>query len=342
MNIATARSTARTRCREGLSAVLKELPAGLFSAARDTFPSLPEASLHHRVQRRVLEVLRHRGLPGDAETFALVDNPEIRMVNAESFAVERLYWFGQKNGYEPEVVVWWREYCRRATRILELGANIGYFTVQGAKAAGTVPYVAVEPHPGCAAVCRENVRINGINNVEVIEAAALDSVDSPTVTLLMPGLKYRDRYVQAPCTGFVGRNEMHTDDSEDPSYGSYAVRAVRLSDLVEDVDLVKMDVEGQEFALLASVADLIRAARPTLFLELLDGTPNLRRFVADLCSGTDYRCYIPTKERLIPIAAPDIGSVSLSSAYGTRDVILTCRPVPEGPSVRSSGAGSPA
>ena len=339
MKLARARSAARTKCREGLSAALRELPAVVFSAARDRFPLLPENSLEHRMLRRILEVLRHRGLPGDTEDFALVDNPQVRMVNAESFVVERLYWFGERNGYEPEVVVWWREYCRRATKILELGANVGYFTVQGAKVAGTVPYVAVEPHPGCAAVCRENVRINAIENVEVIEGAALDRVDSPTATLLLPGLKCRDRYVQAPCTGFVGRNELHRDDCEDPSYDSYAVRAIRFGDLVEGVDLVKMDVEGQESALLASVSEWLRAARPTLFLELLDGTPNLRSLLADLCAGTDYRCYAPTQDRLVPIATDDIASVSLPSAFGTRDVILTCGPLPEHPSIRSSGAG---
>ena len=339
MKLARAQSAARVKCREGLSAVLNQLPAGVFRAARDRLPRLPETSLQYRIQRRVLEVLRHRGLPANTGTFTLVDNPQIRMVNAESFVVERLYWFGERNGYEPEVVVWWREYCRRATRILELGANVGYFTVQGAKVAGTVPYVAVEPHPGCVAVCRENVRLNAINNVEVIEGAALDHVDSPTATLLMPGLKCRDRYVQAPCTGFVGRNELHRDDSEDPSYDSYAVRAIRFRDLIEGVDLVKMDVEGQESALLASVTDWLRASRPTLFLELLDGTPNLRSLLADLCASTDYRCYAPTQDRLVPIATADIASVSLPSAFGTRDVILTCGPVPERPSIRSSGAG---
>jgi FkbM family methyltransferase len=327
VNAATARALARSRCRQGLSAVLRALPARLFAPLRRTLPALPPASLRFRMQQAALAVVRHRGVPADIDSFTLADNPGIRLVNADSYVIERLYWFGEKHGYEPEVVGWWREYCRRSNSVLELGANVGYFTVQGAQAAPAARYVAVEPHPACAAACRENARMNHLANVEVIEAAAVAEPAVASVALMTPGGDSRDHY-QAPCTGYVGRNEMHPDDTDGTSWSPLAVAAAPFADLLHGADLLKLDVEGQEADLLQSAADQIAVARPTIFVELLDDTPKLRSFITDLCAHTAYRSFVPTQDRLIPLPASEIPSVSLPKAFGTRDLILTCDIVP--------------
>jgi len=95
------------------------------------------------------------------------------------------------------------------------------------------------------------------------------------------------------------------------------------------VGLLKMDVEGQEFSILSPASDQLIATRPTMFVELLDDTPMLRSFITDLCRATDYSCFVPTLERLIPLSVSDIGSFSLSSTFGTRDLIITRDVVPE-------------
>lgn len=333
LNLSNASALARSQCRKGLSAVLRAVPAETFAPLRRTFPASAPASFRHRAQRLALGVVRHRGVPAETESFALVDNPDVWMVNADSYVIERLYWFGESYGYEPEVVPWWREYCRRSSSILELGANIGYFTVQGAKTAPRARYVAVEPHPGCAEVCRRNLEVNGITNVEVVEAAAVAGIEGGSVCLVTPGSTSRDHY-QAPCTGYVGRNEMHRDDPDHGSWGSLTVAAVPLAELLAGVDLLKMDVEGQEHALLSSVAEELAVARPTMFVELLDDTPKLRAFIGELCALSGYRCFVPRADRLVPLAAADVPTVSLIRSFGTRDLILTCEEPPGGGSRR--------
>src|SRR3712207_7346831 len=62
----------------------------------------------------------------------------------------------------PELLPWWRKLCRASERVLELGANVGYFSVQGALAAPQARYTAVEPHPFSVDVCRDrkSTRLN--------------------------------------------------------------------------------------------------------------------------------------------------------------------------------------
>src|SRR5215212_6643397 len=86
----------------------------------------------------------------------------------------------------PRLLPWWRHCCTRASAVLELGANVGYFTVQGATAAPGARYVAVEPHPVSAGVCRANLALNGIGSVELLEAAAVPGAGPSAVELQVP------------------------------------------------------------------------------------------------------------------------------------------------------------
>lgn len=73
--------------------------------------------------------------------------------------------------------------CRHAGGVLELGANMGYFTVQGGRAAPSTRYVAVEPHPGSWRICRDNLALNGVTSVRLLAAAAAADPTVSTVSL---------------------------------------------------------------------------------------------------------------------------------------------------------------
>lgn len=272
-----------------------------------------------------MRAARYRGVPPDLTSFALHDNPDVRMTNADSFIVEWLYWFGERYGYEPATIRWWRQFCAASSSIVELGANIGYYTVQGARMTPAAGYTAVEPHPRCAEVCRRNLVLNGISNVTVVEAAAVADASSATVPLVLPG--GRDHYDEAPCTGFVGVNDVHHGAVDRSSYSSVQVPTVEISKLVGPAtDLVKMDVEGQEHLLLLTLLDQLKETRPTIFVELLDSTPHLRALVLDELLPAGYQCFVPAEKALLPLSPAAIADVSLSKAFGTRDIILTTSP----------------
>ncbi|HEU4868342.1 MAG TPA: FkbM family methyltransferase [Actinomycetota bacterium] len=325
--LASAWPPVRTMGRKAVEAGLRRIPFSVLEPLRQAFPLSEPGSLQDRVQRRILAFLRHRGLPPDTEFFTLQDNPEISIEVCDSFIAVWLYWCGEKKGYEPEVLRWWKEFCKTSTNVLELGANIGYFTVQGAKTNSSAKYTAVEPHPGAARICRKNLDRNGISSVQVVEAAAVSTAQQPEIDLFLPG--GRDHYDEAPCSGFAGGNEVHQEGTENISaYNSIRVAAVELRELIAGVDLLKIDVEGQEHQLLTSVDDQIRSSRPTMFLEVLPGTPRLRSWIAGLCSELDYRCFVPTSEALIPLSAEELSGVSLVDRFGTRDLVVTCRAIP--------------
>jgi len=101
---------------------------------------------------------------------------------------------------------------------------------------------------------------------------------------------------------------------------------VEVRSLLPGVDLLKLDVEGQEHALLAAGREHLRAHRPTLFVEVLPGTARLRRLLADLCRDDGFHCYVPRADALVRLEIPDILGAPLLDRYGGQDVILSPEP----------------
>jgi FkbM family methyltransferase len=116
--------------------------------------------------------------------------------------------------------------------ILDLGANVGMFTVLAAKK--LVPHgrvVAVEPNPDVAAVLRRNLEENGIANVDLIEAAAYTSDGEARLEL-----------ASHSSGASIWRKEQGGK--------IVMVSTVKVSRVVEDlgsVELLKVDIEGAEW-----------------------------------------------------------------------------------------------
>jgi FkbM family methyltransferase len=302
----------RAAVRSVAKTIVGRLPVPVADAVRRPLPGRASP-----VRRMVLRALREGGIPRGVSTFRLVDNPDLAFVAADSLVLAQLYWYGEE-GWEPELLPWWRWFCRRSESVLELGANVGYFTVQATRAAPGIRYVAVEPHPRSVQICRANLALNQIGAVDLVPAAAVADPGASTVRLLVPA-----RQLAAPTVAFL------PSDTELPAGMTRDVRAtvdvpaIDVRELLDGADLVKLDVEGQEHALLTAGLDLLREHRPTLFVEVLPGTARLRALLADLCRRAGYRCYAPTRERLVELEPARLATVALKEEFGGQDVLLS-------------------
>ena len=162
-----------------------------------------------------------------------------------SILTRRIYWFGE-GGYEGSEVYFWRYFCKRARNILEIGANTGYYTTQGALAAPNTPYLAVEPHPVSVKTLKQNLALNSLRNVEVIEAAVVGRKASERMDLVIPDI---DDDESPPGAYLAGG----TEGISRTGAKSISVPLVEASDLIDDVDLLKLDVEGYEYEILLSI-----------------------------------------------------------------------------------------
>ncbi len=125
--------------------------------------------------------------------------------------------------------------------VIDVGANIGLYTLLAASRTGDGRVVALEPHPVAAERLRENVALNRFQNVEVRAEAAGAEAGSAQLTANLDTINH-----------IVSGG--HTD-------GTINVPVLTLDSLVASgaqVALVKVDAEGFEAAVLAGAGRLLR------------------------------------------------------------------------------------
>ena len=308
--------------RQLARAMVAPLPVPVADALRRSLAPGAGSSPSARLRRTVLRGLYRGGIPRAVSTFRLVDNPDLEFVAVDSQVLEQLYWCGEQ-GWEPELLPWWRAFCRNSRSVLELGTNIGYFAVQGARAAPGIRYVAVEPHPVSVGMCRTHLALNSVTSVEVVEAAAVADPAVSTVPLLVPA----DQAATPTVAYLSSDSELPADMARDV-VAVLDVPAIDVRLLLDGVDLIKMDVEGQEHVLLAAIREHLRESRPTLFVEVLAGTVQLRALLADLCATDGYRCYALSRQGLVELERGQLATVRLMDEYGCQDVILSAADLP--------------
>lgn len=151
------------------------------------------------------------------------------------------------------------------SQVVDIGGNIGSFALRFARKAPRGRVVSFEPHPDTFAKLVTNKSLNALSNLEVRN---LGIGEVETV--------HRLHQVVASNSGM---NRIITAAEVDPALPFKEITVVPLAKglagtAIQRVDLLKIDVEGFEDAVLQGSADIIQRDRPVLFIELIDS--NLR------------------------------------------------------------------
>jgi len=141
--------------------------------------------------------------------------------------------------------------------IIDVGANIGYFSLTAAVLVGdSGRVIAFEPHPVAAGRLRQNVALNDLSNVEIVEAAVAHTPGSLRLFL-----------------GEDSEGSSLYDLGLEPNLAVADVRALTLDDYVVaerigKVDLLKIDAEGAEVNVLRGAQCLLSVPdAPAVIIE---------------------------------------------------------------------------
>ena len=157
---------------------------------------------------------------------------------------------------------------------MDVGANLGSYTVPLAAHVGPMgTVIAFEPFRWLFQLLNANVAMNGLMNVWSYQVALSDVADR--LELLQPNLRY---FSSPGAIRFNQTGELHAQ-TYDQEWGSETVDAWRLDDVVfadrgrkknPQVDLIKIDVEGMELAVLRGAVKCLNELKPIVWAENLD------------------------------------------------------------------------
>ena len=154
--------------------------------------------------------------------------------------------------WEPSEAAWLRSVLREGQAVLDVGANVGYFTLLASNAVGpSGSVVAVEPDAANLRLLRANVWRNGCDNVRIVAAAA--------------GSERGLLALRRSATN-AGDHQVHPDARA----GDVLVPALALDDVLDGVpvDVVKIDTQGFDHLVVAGLRRTLAACpRAQLMIE---------------------------------------------------------------------------
>ncbi len=170
--------------------------------------------------------------------------------NTQDLVQRYIFYFGV---WEPNLTEFLIGNLRQGDVFIDVGANIGYFTLLASRLVGSAgKVIAIEASPGIFAKLRDNLERNRVTNVEAINVAASD--------------RRRDGQSFPRVNSNIGATSIV------PTEGSRYecdVPASTLDSILAPADVrnarfVKIDVEGAEGLVIAGMRDVLRNARPSL------------------------------------------------------------------------------
>jgi len=159
---------------------------------------------------------------------------------------------------EPSVQEAFRRVVAPGATVLDVGANLGFFSLLASRLAGPCgKVVAVEALPDNAEALRANCALNDASNVTVLEAAASDG-DGRGAFL----------HVEEGSWSHLADRGWHRGTVEQIEVELTTVDGLIDRGFLAAPDVVKIDVEGSEAAVLDGMTDTLRHVRPILIIEL--------------------------------------------------------------------------
>jgi FkbM family methyltransferase len=178
----------------------------------------------------------------------------------------------KRDAYEPNVTAVFVDRLRRGMHVLDIGANIGWYTMLSASLVGPSGSVtAIEPNPDSAKLLEASRRANGFDNVTVLQVAA-----GREAGLLVLHGSYGDAMTLA------------TPEDATALTSATTVPSFKVDELIpreKKIDLVKIDVQGAEYNAVLGASALIERCHPTIVSEF---SPSMMPGI----SGVDGREYL--------------------------------------------------
>jgi FkbM family methyltransferase len=216
------------------------MKSGLKNLARMVYRHTPSARLKRFYLDTVYAFIRGRKIRAtvDGITFDL-DLSEV---------IDASIYLG---GYEPDVNAVFERFCRPGYQVLDIGANVGAHTLRLAKLAGETGRVyAFEPMDYAYSKLVRNIALNSFKTITAFQVALSDrNLGQQKINFRSSWLTNRARNDSPTVVDFLKLDDWSARHN------------------VDQINLIKIDVDGNEYEVLVGGYNLIKNCRPVLVME---------------------------------------------------------------------------
>lgn len=146
--------------------------------------------------------------------------------------------------------------------ILDIGANIGLYSLLAAAKSPSSKIYSFEPNPINATKLRRNIALNQFTNIKLVEKAVGEN--KSTITFTVP--------LEATATAVSSTNEAFTrlwhKDVKNIEVAQIALDDFVAENNIEQIDIIKLDVENYELEVLKGAQKTLAQMAPAIFMEI--------------------------------------------------------------------------
>jgi len=158
--------------------------------------------------------------------------------------------------------------CKKKNKIVfyDVGANIGTHSIALSNIfKNKIVIKAFEAQSNIYEMFDQSIKINNLNNIELFHKVVSDKNDE-IVRIDLPDYSKHNNFAGLE----LFKPFQNSDNAQMQKSGIFEnVKSIKLDNFNEEVDFIKIDVEGMENLVLKGSKNLIVKHRPFLFMELL-------------------------------------------------------------------------
>ena len=196
------------------------------------------------------------------------------------------YWYHGKHREESTIEMF-KKCIKQGNNVIEVGGHIGYMSLLFSQLAGDKGKVFVfEPSINNLPYIRENIKKKA--NVQLIEKGAGDK--NETATFFMDNLTGQNNSFVEDFDGFKSNQSASYDKSSGLTKVEVPIVTLDsfvLSENINNVNFIKIDVEGFEYEVLLGAKDLLKKYHPSIMVEVQRNQAPLADFLFEL----NYKLY---------------------------------------------------
>jgi FkbM family methyltransferase len=154
--------------------------------------------------------------------------------------------------FHPKVVSWIEENLKDNSTFLDIGANIGIYSVYIAQKYPKTNILSIEAHPEVFSLLEENKHLNKLSNLSVYNKCASNKNDQ--INFMNP---------------LVDKHRGNYGDNRITETGKYAISSIRADslDLNKPVSVIKIDVQGFDYYALLGCDKILSLSSPAIIIE---------------------------------------------------------------------------
>jgi FkbM family methyltransferase len=192
---------------------------------------------------------------------------KIKFFSNETCPMARhLYWEDKNASFEFSEI--FKSVAKQSNVFLDVGANVGYYSLLGASLNKDLKIYAFEPSKGPRYFLNKNIALNGFDKITQVNKAC---ADKSAILEFYEEKNAKYPYIEHHASGIGNTNNTWGIEN----FTKYEVQAISLDEFVDanaitGLDLIKMDTEGTENYVLTGALKCIRRFKPIIICEVLE------------------------------------------------------------------------